>query len=383
MNGQGDFELIEGSGNVFHDLDDPDADLKQAKAILADHVIKALDERGLGVRKAGALTGFAAADFSRIRNANLERFTLDRLLRMLAAVDGRAEVTLQIRPRGPRRPVIVDKSYAQCVASLHELHRDWDLVFPDAFFFEVASTDARARNRCLSKLREIHCDGAVHVAPNVGELLRKEILGLSPAGAPAENLIRGLPLDEFFGMTFEALAKARRDALHQTEMEFWRDVDGLVKKANMLLGRFRGTCEGTTQERKQACDIARNTIARDRGFVSAFFADFVCRGNHPLPGSPILAAIARSDTFGPAWTIYRWVQVQLLYGLELAEKHGHLDPEALTPNQRERLQHDVIDMEYLILGVLQGALASNDNRMRRMFTLLCPQGTLVPSWSES
>ncbi len=109
MNGQGDFELIEGSGNVFRDLDDPDADLKQAKAILADHVIKALDERGLGVRKAGALTGFAAADFSRIRNANLGRFTLDRLLRMLAAIDGRAEVTLHIRPRGPRRPVIVDK----------------------------------------------------------------------------------------------------------------------------------------------------------------------------------------------------------------------------------------------------------------------------------
>ena len=77
------------------------------------------------------------------------------------------------------------------------------------------------------------------------------------------------------------------------------------------------------------------------------------------------------------------MQVELLYGLELAEKHGHLDPEALTPNQRERLQHEVIDMEYLILGVLQGALASNDNRMRRMFTLLCPQGTLVPSWSES
>ena len=192
------------------------------------------------------------------------------------------------------------------MASLHELHRDWDLVFPDAFFFEVASTDARARNRCLSKLREIHCDSAVHVAPNVGELLRKEILGLSSAGAPAENLIHGLPLDEFFGMPFEDLAKARRDVLRQAEMELWRDVDGLVKKANMLLGRFRGTCEGTTQERKEACDIAKNTIARDRGFISAFFADFVCRADYPLSGAPILAAIARSNTFGPAWTIYRW-----------------------------------------------------------------------------
>ena len=104
--------------------------------------------------------------------------------------------------------------------------------------FRGGSTDARARNPDLSKLREIHCDGAVHVAPNVGELLRKGILGLRPAGASAENLIHGLPLDEFFGMPFEDLAKARCDALHQTEMQFWQDVVGLVQKANMLLGRL-------------------------------------------------------------------------------------------------------------------------------------------------
>ena len=83
-----DFELVEGSGNVFRDLGDPDADLKQAKAILAARIIAVLDDRGLSVRKAGALTHFAAADFSRIRNADLGRFTLDRLMKMLAALDG-------------------------------------------------------------------------------------------------------------------------------------------------------------------------------------------------------------------------------------------------------------------------------------------------------
>ena len=97
-----DFELVEGSGNVFRDLGDPDADLKQAKAILAARVIAVLDDRGLSVRKAGALTHFAAADFSRIRNADLGRFTLDRLMKMLAALDGNLRVTLHVdaRPGG-------------------------------------------------------------------------------------------------------------------------------------------------------------------------------------------------------------------------------------------------------------------------------------------
>ena len=90
------FETVEGSGNVFRDLGDPDADLKQAKAILASRIIAVLDERGLSVRKAAALTRFAAADFSRIRNADLGRFTLDRLMKMLAALDDRLRVTLQV-----------------------------------------------------------------------------------------------------------------------------------------------------------------------------------------------------------------------------------------------------------------------------------------------
>ena len=64
---ENNFELVEGRGNVFRDFGDPHADLKQAKAILAARIIAVLDNRELTVRKAGAMTGFAAADFSRIR----------------------------------------------------------------------------------------------------------------------------------------------------------------------------------------------------------------------------------------------------------------------------------------------------------------------------
>ena len=96
-----DFEFIEGSGNVFRDLGDPEADLKQAKAVVAARIIGALDERRLSVRKAAALTRFAAADFSRIRNADLGRFTLDRLMKMLVALDSDLQVTVHVdaRPR--------------------------------------------------------------------------------------------------------------------------------------------------------------------------------------------------------------------------------------------------------------------------------------------
>ncbi len=96
---ESDFALAEGSGNVFRDMGNPEADLKQARAVLAANVIAALDGRGLSVRKAAALTGFAAADFSRVRNANLGRFTLDRLMKMLAALDGDLKVAVHVSGR--------------------------------------------------------------------------------------------------------------------------------------------------------------------------------------------------------------------------------------------------------------------------------------------
>ena len=97
-----DFELVRGSGNVFRDFDDPDADLKQAKAILAAQIIGVLDDRKLTATKAASLTGFAAADLSRLRNADLGRFTLDRLFKILGALDDNIEVTIQLmaRPAG-------------------------------------------------------------------------------------------------------------------------------------------------------------------------------------------------------------------------------------------------------------------------------------------
>ncbi len=96
---QDELELVRGSGNVFRDFDDPDADLKQAKAILAAQVIDILDDRKLTAIKAARLTGYAAADFSRLRNADLGRFTLDRLFKILRALDDGIEVTIQLIPR--------------------------------------------------------------------------------------------------------------------------------------------------------------------------------------------------------------------------------------------------------------------------------------------
>jgi predicted XRE-type DNA-binding protein len=92
-------ETVHGCANVFRDFGYPDADIRQAKSLLAARIVGILDDRALSTRKAEKLTGFAAADFSRIRNADYGRFTLDRLIRILNALDATLEITVDVHPR--------------------------------------------------------------------------------------------------------------------------------------------------------------------------------------------------------------------------------------------------------------------------------------------
>jgi predicted XRE-type DNA-binding protein len=94
-----DFELVHGSGNLFRDLGLPNPELEQFRAVLAAQILMTLDDRKLTVRKAEELTGVAAADFSRIRRAKLERFTIDRLMTILGRLGQEVELDVKVRPR--------------------------------------------------------------------------------------------------------------------------------------------------------------------------------------------------------------------------------------------------------------------------------------------
>lgn len=94
-------EVVKGSGDVFRDLGHENAGAEQCKAILAAEIIKALERDGLSVRGAQARTKIAAADFSRIRNADLGRFTVDRLMSIINRLGSRVEVKIKVRRTAP------------------------------------------------------------------------------------------------------------------------------------------------------------------------------------------------------------------------------------------------------------------------------------------
>lgn len=67
--------------------------------MLAAGIIKALDAQSLSTRQAEARTGIAYAEFSRIRNVKLKRFTIDRLLAILDKLGQHVDLSVTITPR--------------------------------------------------------------------------------------------------------------------------------------------------------------------------------------------------------------------------------------------------------------------------------------------
>jgi predicted XRE-type DNA-binding protein len=101
-------ELDRGSGNVYRDLGKENPDVRQLKALLAAEIIKLLDREKLTVREAWKRTGVPAADFSRIRNADLGRFTADRLVGIINRFGSRVEISVKVKR--PRKAILVHAS---------------------------------------------------------------------------------------------------------------------------------------------------------------------------------------------------------------------------------------------------------------------------------
>jgi len=87
-------EIVRGSGNIFRDFGHQNADVEHMKARLAAKIIGALDEQKLSVRQAGKLAGVQFADISRVRNADLDKFSVEWLTKVFNHLAPSVEVNI-------------------------------------------------------------------------------------------------------------------------------------------------------------------------------------------------------------------------------------------------------------------------------------------------
>jgi predicted XRE-type DNA-binding protein len=90
-------KFINGSGNVFTDLELDDADELFTRGKIGIQIIRLLKQRNLKQREIGKLLGLSQSEVSHLMNGEFQRFSEGKLISFLKRLD--AEITLHIRDR--------------------------------------------------------------------------------------------------------------------------------------------------------------------------------------------------------------------------------------------------------------------------------------------
>lgn len=91
--------VLRGSGNVFADLNFPDAEERQTKLRLAYALNTVIDKQKLTQDEAALRLGLNQPKVSALRNYKLEGFSVERLMTLLNALDRDIEIVIRKKPR--------------------------------------------------------------------------------------------------------------------------------------------------------------------------------------------------------------------------------------------------------------------------------------------
>ena len=91
--------VTEGSGNVFEDLGFDRPQEEQSKARLVREIRTIIDSRKLTQTQAGKLIGLPQPDLSQLLRGRTRGYTVDRLLRLIMALDRDIEIRIKKRPK--------------------------------------------------------------------------------------------------------------------------------------------------------------------------------------------------------------------------------------------------------------------------------------------
>lgn len=264
--------------------------------------------------------------------------------------------------------VVLDKSYLQSAsrAHMHALATSHRLLMSEALLYELLSKPADYK-ACFSKFPRV--DNPVDIVLHVGGYLKKEIEGRRPAPKPSERKhqlrfqFNPRLLDDGYVLPEEAANEISRQ-----HSELLSDVETLKAKALDVPDFFPDVFIGNDAAR-QAAKAEAEALVAARGSLRDFYAQLRApKGMRRFPPKKLIT---------DDWAIYRWLQVQFLFSLDLYARYGPALAAPMPPNVEVKIEHDVLDAQYMFIGILEGAFATEERKLQRWFKLLQPNGLLL------
>lgn len=267
-----------------------------------------------------------------------------------------------------RSAVVLDKSFAQGLksAEMHDFSTKYRLLMSEALLYELLSNPVD-RKSCFSKFPSI--DNPVDLVMHVGGFLQKEIDRRKPAPRPSEKIekihfqFNSRLLDDDYELPPEAAL-----VVTQQRNVLLSDVRSLKERALQSPSFFPDVFNGSDERRREALAEAERLITKEAGSLLDFYGQLRSpKGQRRLPPKLIV---------NEQWALYRWLQIQFLFAIDLYWRYGQQLALPLSSKAEEKIEHDVLDAQYMLIGVLEGSFATDEKKLRKWFTAIRPDGAL-------
>ena len=81
--------------------------------------------------------------------------------------------------------------------------------------------------------------------------------------------------------------------------------------------------------------------------------------------------------FNSVYFSYKWIQILNLFAIDLANRYESIEVIKTSKKAKERIRHDIYDMEYLLFALAEGNFATKEDKLIRWFKLLSKDGTCI------
>lgn len=263
--------------------------------------------------------------------------------------------------------VVVDKSFVQgrkpeAMRRFASQHR---LLMTEALFFELLS-NPQDRRACFAKLPP--GENPVDIVLHRGAYLRKEISTRRPVPRPSTKIekLRFQFNDRLLHRDYRLPLEAEA-VLQEQRNEVVADAASAKARALQMPSFFPELAARKSHTRRAARDIAESQVVEPGALLDFYASLRAPKGQRKLPPRRFISE---------SWALYRWLQIDFLFCIDLYFRFGSKLSEPLSPTSEQGIRHDVLDAQYLLVGVLEGSFATHETKLQRWYKAILPHGNL-------
>jgi hypothetical protein len=258
-------------------------------------------------------------------------------------------------------PIVIDKSYlfSESADKIKKIAEKSKILICESLLSETAKDDPTKRARLYKKIpsQPKYCE----YIPSVSRLLRFEQEKKAPCGKPSSHIVaRDYSLTGILKNPETPFPANLAPALDK-ELEFQKSM---LNATLQELAHIFNQC--TRASAAKELDELLNGKIRSSEVVNGIIEK--AKNNGALV--PVAPPLTKE------WLTFRYFQVKHIHALDCRARYSDFDL-LRSESAKIKISHDIHDMNYLILALLEGRFATSEKKLKKWWTSINGRDGLV------